>query len=153
MASPGDAVRRRVLAHRMKSTVTRQIDTWAGNSSKRVLNNTYATMAEMKGAKRVSLLGLIGAKSTGNAEEDNQKEMEALARISSPEALAQKVEENLEPLADAPEISQHITANVIKGVTLYKDVVRQNSTMTTNPITGEQLAVHSLRGSAQSALD
>jgi hypothetical protein len=151
MASPGDAVRRRIVAHRMKSQINKVIDDYAENATSRVINNNYASFGALKPSKRASLLGLIGAKATGNAEEDTAKEMEALASISSPDALAEKVAQNLGPLDDAPMLKEQMTANAIKGAQLLQASAQKNSSLSLNPITGQQRVVVSDAGAANYA--
>ena len=141
IASPGDAVRRRVMAHRMKSTVTKQIDNWANNSTARLMGNKSVPFSELKGSKRASLLGLIGAKATGNPEEDTVKEMEALATISSPAALAEKVEQGLESLHDAPNLTAEMTRKTVENVALLQKAAQKNSTVRISQITGKQTIV------------
>ena len=151
IASPGDAVRRRVVAHRMKSQINKVIDDYAENATSRVINNSYASFSALKPSKRASLLGLIGAKATGNAEDDTAKEMEALASISSPDALAEKVAQNLGPLSDAPMLKEEMTANAIKGAQLLQASAQKNSSLSINPITGQQRVVVSDAGAANYA--
>lgn len=151
MAAPGDAVRRRVLAHKMKSVVTRQIDDWAKNATARVVRNQYLPFTALKPSKRASLLGLLGAKASGNQEEDTAKEMEALATVSNPEVLVNKIEQNLEPLHDAPLLKEEITSNTVKAVGLLQQSAQKNSMVQINPITGEQRVVISDSGAANYA--
>lgn len=154
IASPGDAVRRRIVAHRMKSQINKVIDDYAINATTRVVSNKFDTVSDflaMRPSKRASLLGLIGAKATGNDEEDLAKEMEALASISNPEALAEKVAKNLGPLDDAPMLKEQITANAIKGAQLLQVAAQKNSTLSVNPITGQQRVVVSDAGAANYA--
>ena len=143
IATPGDAVRRRVVAHGIKSRVSKTIDGWAENSAKRLMGNIKGALAvkpfdTLTGAKRVSLLGLIGAKATGNEEEDTQKEIEAFATISSPEVIAQKVRENTKMLHDAPEISAEIDQGAIRATQIYGGVIKDNVTLSIDSLTGEQ---------------
>ena len=156
IATPGDAVRRRVTAHGIKSRVTKMIDTWATRSTKRLMGNTKGApsvkpLDALTGSKRVSLLGLIGAKATGNEEEDTQKEIEAFATISSPEVLAQKIEDNMEVLHDAPEIRQAAVNGGIKAAALYQGVIKENVQASTNMITGETRISFSDAGAAKIA--
>ena len=142
IATPGDAVRRRVTAHGIKSRVSKMVDTWAEKSTGRLMRNIATPVVGkpadfLTGSKRVSLLGLIGAKATGNEEEDTMKEIEALATISSPEVLAQKIQENTEPLRDAPQIQQAMTDKGIQGTALFTGVVKENTEVSFNQITGE----------------
>ena len=156
IATPGDAVRRRVTAHGIKSRTSQMINTWAEKSTKRLMGNikgdpTVKPFDALTGSKRVSLLGLIGAKATGNEEEDTRKEIEAFATIASPEVMAQKIKDNMEPLRDAPQITQ---AAVDKGVTaamMYGDVIRENTETSTNMITGETRISVSDSGAAKIA--
>ena len=148
IASPGDAVRRRVVAHRMKSQITKAIDDYAENATSRVINNSYSSFSALKPSKRASLLGLIGAKATGNAEEDTAKEMEALASISSPDALAERVAQNLGPLDDAPMLKEEMTTNAIKGAQLLQASAQKNSSLSLNPITGQSRLVVSDAGAS-----
>jgi len=156
IATPGDAVRRRVTAHGIKSRTSQMINTWAEKSTKRLMGNikgapTVKPFDALTGSKRVSLLGLIGAKATGNEEEDTRKEIEAFATIASPEVMAQKIKDNMEPLRDAPQITE---AAVDKGVTaamMYGDVIRENTETATNIITGETRISVSDSGAAKIA--
>ena len=88
IAAPGDAVRRRITAHRMKSEINKQIDEWAINATNRVMGNITAPFKDLQVSKRASLLGLIGAKLTGDPQEDATQEIEALSTISDPSVLA-----------------------------------------------------------------
>ena len=148
IASPGDAVRRRVTAHRMKSTINKQIDDWAINSTKRATSNAAAPFKDLKVAKRASLLGLIGAKSTGNQEEDTVKEIEALATISDPSVLAARIQENLKPLEDAPQLSEQITADSIKRVEILVGAAQRAGVISIDPITGKERFAVSDAGAA-----
>lgn len=141
MASPGDAVRRRITAHRMKSEINKQIDQWAVNATKRTMGNITAPFKDLKVSKRASLMGLIGAKLTGDSEQDTVKEIEALSTISDPSVLAARLEENLGSLEDAPMLKQQIIADQIKKVELVKAAAQKASVIAIDPMTGEQRVV------------
>tara|TARA_R100001594_G_scaffold28006_1_gene53100 strand:+ start:206 stop:2941 length:2736 start_codon:yes stop_codon:yes gene_type:complete len=141
IASPGDAVRRRITAHRMKSEINKQIDQWAVNATKRTMGNITAPFKDLKVSKRASLMGLIGAKLTGDSEQDTVKEIEALSTISDPSVLAARLEENLGSLEDAPMLKQQIIADQIKKVELVKAAAQKASVIAIDPMTGEQRVV------------
>ena len=141
IASPGDAVRRRITAHRMKSEINKQIDQWAVNATKRTMGNITAPFKDLKVSKRASLMGLIGAKLTGDSEQDTVKEIEALSTISDPSVLAARLEENLGALEDAPMLKQQIIADQIKKVELVKAAAQKASVIAIDPMTGEQRVV------------
>ena len=154
MAAPGDAVRRRIVAHRMKSQINKVIDDYAVSATNRIISNKFDTIDDflaMRPSKRATLLGLIGAKATGDDEADTAKEMEALASLSGPGALAEKVAQNIRPLEDAPMLRDQITANAIKGAELLQAAAVKNSTLSINPITGQQRVVVSDAGAANYA--
>jgi hypothetical protein len=141
IAAPGDAVRRRITAHRMKSEINKQIDQWAINATKRTMGNITAPFKDLKVSKRASLMGLIGAKLTGDSEQDTVKEIEALSTISDPSVLAARLEENLGSLEDAPMLKQQIIADQIKKVELVKAAAQKASVIAIDPMTGEQRVV------------
>lgn len=146
IATPGDAVRRRVTAHGIKSRVSKTIDGWAESSAKRLMGNikgapTVKPFDSLTGAKRVSLLGLIGEKATGDEEKDTQKEIEAFAAISSPEALTERVKENTKMFEDAPGIQQNLDQGVLRATQVYGRVIKENVDLRIDPLTGEQTVV------------
>jgi len=141
IAAPGDAVRRRITAHRMKSTINKQIDEWAVNATKRTMGNITAPFKDLKVSKRASLMGLIGAKLTGDSEQDTVKEIEALSTISDPSVLAARLEKNLGSLEDAPMLKQQIVADQIKKIELVKAAAQKASVIAIDPMTGEQRVV------------
>ena len=141
IAAPGDAVRRRITAHRMKSEINKQIDEWAINATNRVMGNITAPFKDLQVSKRASLLGLIGAKLTGDPQEDATQEIEALSTISDPSVLAARLEKNLESLDDAPMLKQQIIADQIRRKDLLASAAQKYSTIAIDPITGEQRVV------------
>ncbi len=154
MAAPGDAVRRRIVAHRMKSQINKVIDDYAINATNRVVSNKFDTVSDflaMRPSKRASLLGLIGAKATGNDEEDTAKEMEALASIADYSVLAEKVAQNLIALDDAPMLTEAMMANATRAVAMLQASAQKNSTLVINPVTGEKRVVVSDAGAANYA--
>tara|TARA_Y100000593_G_scaffold93929_1_gene190669 strand:+ start:13275 stop:16088 length:2814 start_codon:yes stop_codon:yes gene_type:complete len=144
---PGNAIRRRMVIHNMKSMMTKRIDKSVSRVTNRIIKNKAG--GPQRASKVPSILALVGVKSTGDSNEDIAAEMQAIQQIASPDALAARIEQGTADLEDAPMLREELTNATIRQIGMLRDAAAKGAIVETDPLTGQQKIVMSDSGKGE----
>ena len=144
---PGNAIRRRMVVHNMKSMMTKRIDKSVSRVTDRIMKNKAG--GPQRASKVPSILALVGVKSTGDSNEDIAAEMQAIQQIASPDALTARIEKGTADLEDAPMIREELTNATIRQVSMLQGAAAKAGIVESDPLTGQQKITMSDAGKAE----
>jgi len=144
---PGNAIRRRMVVHNMKSMMTKRIDKSVSRVTDRIMKNKAG--GPQRASKVPSILALVGVKSTGDSNEDIAAEMQAIQQVSAPDALTARIEKGTADLEDAPIIREELTNATIRQIGMLRDAAAKGAIVETDPLTGQQKIVMSDSGKGE----
>ena len=144
---PGNAIRRRMVIHNMKSMMTKRIDKSVSRVTNRIVKNQAG--GPQRASKVPPILALIGVKSSGNENEDVAAEIQAISRISEPTSLTARIERNTVDIEDAPMLRQEIASNTVKQVNMLQRAAAKAGIVETDPLTGQTRIIMSDSGKAE----
>ncbi len=144
---PGNAIRRRMVVHNMKSMMTKRIDKSVSRVTNRIMKNKAG--GPQRASKVPSILALVGVKSTGDSNEDIAAEMQAIQQIASPDALTARIEKGTADLEDAPMIREELTNATIRQVSMLQGAAAKAGIVESDPLTGQQKITMSDAGKAE----
>ena len=144
---PGNAIRRRMVVHNMKSMMTKRIDKSVSRVTNRIIKNKAG--GPQRASKVPSILALVGVKSTGDSNEDVAAEMQAIHEISSPDALTARIEKGTADLEDAPMLREELTNATVRQIGMLQAAAAKAGIVEHDPLTGQQKMVMSDAGKAE----
>ena len=144
---PGNAIRRRMVIHNMKSMMTKRIDKSVSRVTNRIIKNKAG--GPQRASKVPSILALVGVKSTGDSNEDIAAEMQAIHEISSPDALTARIEKGTADLEDAPMLREELTNATVRQIGMLQAAAAKAGIVEHDPLTGQQKMVMSDAGKAE----
>jgi len=144
---PGNAIRRRMVVHNMKSMMTKRIDKSVSRVTDRIMKNKAG--GPQRASKVPSILALVGVKSTGDSNKDVAAEMQAIHQISSPDALTARIEKGTADLEDAPMIREELTNATIRQMSMLQEAAAKAGIVESDPLTGQQKITMSDAGKAE----
>ena len=144
---PGNAIRRRMVVHNMKSMMTKRIDKSVARVTNRIIKNKAG--GPQRASKVPSILALVGVKSTGDSNEDVAAEMQAIHEISSPDALTARIEKGTADLEDAPMLREELTNATVRQIGMLQAAAAKAGIVEHDPLTGQQKMVMSDAGKAE----
>lgn len=144
---PGNAIRRRMVIHNMKSMMTKRIDKSVSRVTNRIVKNQAG--GPQRASKVPPILALIGVKSSGNENEDVAAEIQAISRISEPTSLTARIERNTVDIEDAPMLRQEIASNTVKQINMLQRAAAKAGIVETDPLTGQTRIIMSDSGKAE----
>ena len=144
---PGNAIRRRMVIHNMKSMMTKRIDKSVSRVTNRIIKNKAG--GPQRASKVPSILALVGVKSTGDSNEDIAAEMQAIREISSPDALTARIEKGTADLEDAPMLREELANATVRQIGMLQAAAAKAGIVEHDPLTGQQKMVMSDAGKAE----
>ena len=144
---PGNAIRRRMVIHNMKSMMTKRIDKSVSRVTNRIVKNQAG--GPQRASKVPPILALIGVKSSGNENEDVAAEIQAISRLSEPTSLTARIERNTVDIEDAPMLRQEIASNTVKQINMLQRAAAKAGIVETDPLTGQTRIIMSDSGKAE----
>ena len=144
---PGNAIRRRMVIHNMKSMMTKRIDKSVSRVTNRIIKNKAG--GPQRASKVPSILALVGVKSTGDSNEDVAAEMQAIHEISSPDALTARIEKGTADLEDAPMLREELANATVRQIGMLQAAAAKAAIVESDPLTGQQKMVMSDAGKAE----
>jgi hypothetical protein len=144
---PGNAIRRRMVVHNMKSMMTKRIDKSVSRVTNRIIKNKAG--GPQRASKVPSILALVGVKSTGDSNEDIAAEMQAIQQVSAPDALTARIEKGTADLEDAPMLREELTNATVRQMGMLQAAAAKAAIVESDPLTGQQKMVMSDSGKAE----
>jgi len=144
---PGNAIKRRMVIHNMKSMMTKRIDKSVSRVTNRIVKNQAG--GPQRASKVPSILALIGVKSSGNENEDVAAEIQAISRLSEPTSLTARIERSTVDIEDAPMLRQEIASNTVKQINMLQRAAAKAGIVETDPLTGQTRIIMSDSGKAE----
>jgi len=144
---PGNAIRRRMVVHNMKSMMTKRIDKSVSRVTDRIMKNKAG--GPQRASKVPSILALVGVSATGDSNKDVAAEMQAIHQISSPDALTARIEKGTADLEDAPMIREELTNATIRQMSMLQEAAAKAGIVESDPLTGQQKITMSDAGKAE----
>jgi hypothetical protein len=144
---PGNAIRRRMVVHNMKSMMTKRIDKSVSRVTNRIIKNKAG--GPQRASKVPSILALVGVKSTGDSNEDIAAEMQAIQQVSAPDALTARIEKGTADLEDAPMLREELTNATVRQMGILQAAAAKAAIVEYDPLTGQQKMVMSDSGKAE----
>ena len=144
---PGNAIRRRMVVHNMKSMMTKRIDKSVSRVTDRIMKNKAG--GPQRASKVPSILALVGVSATGDSNKDVAAEMQAIHQISSPDALTARIEKGTADLEDAPMIREELTNATIRQMSMLQEAAARAGIVESDPLTGQQKITMSDAGKAE----